>query len=95
MNDPDATLRGATIRRLRKTQGMNLVTLAEKAELSLSFISQVERGLTRRDHQASNWTAQPNLIGDGKCQSRVRGRGGTLRGLSVPVRFRPGLAISS
>lgn len=46
MNDPDAALRGANIRRLRKSQGMNLVSLAEKAELSLSFISQVERGLT-------------------------------------------------
>lgn len=46
MNDPDATSRGATIRRVRKAQRMNLVNLAEKTGLSLSFISQVERGLT-------------------------------------------------
>lgn len=46
MTDPDATSRGATIRRTRKAQRMNLVNLAEKTGLSLSFISQVERGLT-------------------------------------------------
>ena len=46
MNDPDATLRGAIIRRVRKAHRMNLVNLAEKTGLSLSFISQVERGLT-------------------------------------------------
>ncbi len=46
MKDPLAIPRGTAIRRARKAQKMNLVDLAEKTGLSLSFISQVERGLT-------------------------------------------------
>ena len=46
MEDPLAIPRGTAIRRTRKAQKMNLVDLAEKTGLSLSFISQVERGLT-------------------------------------------------
>jgi transcriptional regulator with XRE-family HTH domain len=46
MNDPYATYRGSIIRRTRKVQNMALVDLAEKTGLSLSFISQVERGIT-------------------------------------------------
>lgn len=45
MKDPDATFRGAIIRRARKAQKMNLVNLAEKTGVSLSFLSQVERGI--------------------------------------------------
>jgi mannose-6-phosphate isomerase-like protein (cupin superfamily)/DNA-binding XRE family transcriptional regulator len=49
----DATLRdlglrlGATIRRLRRERGLTLVQLAELAELSNPFLSQLERGRTR------------------------------------------------
>ena len=46
MKDPLAIPRGTAIRRARKAQKMNLVDLAEKTGFSLSFISQVERGLT-------------------------------------------------
>ncbi len=46
MKDPFAISRGSAIRRTRKAQKMNLVDLAEKAGLSLGFISQVERGLS-------------------------------------------------
>ncbi len=45
MNDPSAIYRGAIIRRTRKTQNMTLHDLAHETGLSLSFISQVERGL--------------------------------------------------
>lgn len=48
--DTDARLRaelGASIRRLRKERGLTLVQLAERAELSHPFLSQLERGLTR------------------------------------------------
>lgn len=38
---------GATVRRLRKTRDMTLVDLAAAAELSHSFLSQLERGLAR------------------------------------------------
>jgi transcriptional regulator with XRE-family HTH domain len=46
MNDPYATQRGSIIRRVRKSRDMTLVGLSEKTDLSLSFISQVERGIT-------------------------------------------------
>jgi transcriptional regulator with XRE-family HTH domain len=46
MKDPYATYRGSIIRRMRKAQNMTLVDLSEKTGLSLSFISQVERGIT-------------------------------------------------
>jgi transcriptional regulator with XRE-family HTH domain len=46
MNDPSALFRGSIIRRTRKTQKMTLKNLAQDTGLSLSFISQVERGLT-------------------------------------------------
>ncbi|MGW4073652.1 helix-turn-helix domain-containing protein [Streptomyces asiaticus] len=38
---------GAAIRRIRKGRGLTLVQLAELAELSHPFLSQLERGLTR------------------------------------------------
>ncbi|MBL7210911.1 MAG: cupin domain-containing protein [Desulfobacteraceae bacterium] len=46
MNDPSAMYRGSIIRRTRKTQNMTLHDLSHETGLSLSFISQVERGLT-------------------------------------------------
>ncbi|WP_369221585.1 helix-turn-helix domain-containing protein [Streptomyces sp. R39] len=48
--DTDALLRaelGSAIRKLRKERGLTLVRLAELAELSHPFLSQLERGLTR------------------------------------------------
>lgn len=38
---------GATIRRLRKENGLTLVQLAKASDLSHPFLSQLERGLTR------------------------------------------------
>ena len=46
MKDPYANHRGSIIRRVRKSKNMTLVDLAEKIGLSLSHISQVERGIT-------------------------------------------------
>ena len=46
MNDPSAIYRGSIIRRTRKAQNMTLHNLAHETGLSVSFISQVERGLT-------------------------------------------------
>lgn len=46
MKDPSAVHRGSIIRRARKGQRLSLVDLAEKTGLSISFISQIERGLT-------------------------------------------------
>jgi transcriptional regulator with XRE-family HTH domain len=46
MKDPYAIQRGSIIRRVRKSQNMKLLDLSEKTGLSLSFISQVERGIT-------------------------------------------------
>jgi transcriptional regulator with XRE-family HTH domain len=46
MQDSDASYRGSMIRRMRKSQNMTLEDLAIKTRLSLSFLSQVERGLT-------------------------------------------------
>lgn len=50
-DDPsDAALRtelGAAIRQLRKERGLTLVQLAQRAELSHPFLSQLERGLAR------------------------------------------------
>ncbi len=46
MKDPYAIQRGSIIRRVRKSRDMTLVDLSEKIGLSLSFISQVERGIT-------------------------------------------------
>lgn len=46
MDDPYAIGWGAIIRRNRKAQNMKLVDLADKTGLSLSFISQIERGLS-------------------------------------------------
>ncbi|MBO4254083.1 helix-turn-helix domain-containing protein [Streptomyces griseorubiginosus] len=48
--ETDALLRaelGGAIRKLRKERGLTLVQLAERAELSHPFLSQLERGLTR------------------------------------------------
>ena len=45
MRDPYAGSRGSMIRRLRKSQNLTLAELAEQVGLSLSFLSQVERGL--------------------------------------------------
>lgn len=46
MKDPYAIQRGSIIRRVRKSNDMTLVDLSEKTGLSLSFISQIERGIT-------------------------------------------------
>ncbi|MGP4110327.1 helix-turn-helix domain-containing protein [Streptomyces sp. 4N509B] len=48
-SEPDGAQRaelGAAIRRLRKDKGMTLVQLAQRADLSHPFLSQLERGLT-------------------------------------------------
>jgi transcriptional regulator with XRE-family HTH domain len=45
VKDPYAQYRGSMIRRMRKSQGLTLADLAGKAEVSLSFLSQVERGI--------------------------------------------------
>lgn len=45
MKDPFAQYRGSMIRRIRKSQNLTLSDLAEKANVSLSFLSQVERGI--------------------------------------------------
>lgn len=45
MKDPYAQFRGSMIRRMRKSQNLTLADLAGKTELSLSFLSQVERGI--------------------------------------------------
>ena len=44
--DPYVAYLGSIIRRTRKSQGMTLESLSDKTGLSLSFISQVERGIT-------------------------------------------------
>ncbi|NIN00375.1 MAG: helix-turn-helix domain-containing protein [candidate division Zixibacteria bacterium] len=46
MEDPYAPYRGSIIRRIRKSQDLTLANLAKKTGLSLSFLSQVERGIT-------------------------------------------------
>jgi transcriptional regulator with XRE-family HTH domain len=45
MIDPQAEYRGLMIRKARKSSRMRLADLAEKARLSVSFLSQVERGI--------------------------------------------------
>lgn len=45
VKDPYAQYRGSMIRRIRKSQNMILADLAQKTGLSLSFLSQVERGI--------------------------------------------------
>lgn len=45
MIDPHAEHRGSMIREARKSRKMRLADLAEKASLSVSFLSQVERGI--------------------------------------------------
>jgi transcriptional regulator with XRE-family HTH domain len=45
MIDPHAEYRGSIIRKARKSRKMRLADLAEKTRLSVSFLSQVERGL--------------------------------------------------
>ena len=45
MVDPYAQYRGSMIRKMRKVQKMRLADLAQKTSLSISFISQIERGL--------------------------------------------------
>ncbi len=46
-SDPQAERIGARIRRLRHARGLTLVQVAESAELSHPFLSQLERGLAR------------------------------------------------
>jgi transcriptional regulator with XRE-family HTH domain len=38
---------GATLRELRRRNGLTLVQLAERTDLSHSFLSQIERGLAQ------------------------------------------------
>jgi len=45
MIDPHAEHRGSMIREARKSRKMRLADLAEKTSLSVSFLSQVERGI--------------------------------------------------
>jgi transcriptional regulator with XRE-family HTH domain len=45
MIDPYAQYRGSMIRKMRKAQKMRLADLSQKTSLSVSFISQIERGL--------------------------------------------------
>lgn len=45
MKDPYAQDRGSMIRRMRKSKDLTLADLAERTGLSLSFLSQVERGI--------------------------------------------------
>lgn len=45
MIDPHAEYRGSMIRKARKSRKMRLADLAEKTRLSVSFLSQVERGM--------------------------------------------------
>lgn len=45
MKDPYAQDRGLLIRRMRKSQDLTLADLAERTGVSLSFLSQVERGI--------------------------------------------------
>ena len=45
MKDPYAYHRGSMIRRMRKSQNLTLADFAEKTGLSLSFLSQIERGI--------------------------------------------------
>lgn len=45
VEDPYAQYRGSMIRKMRKAQNLTLADLAEETGLSLSFLSQVERGI--------------------------------------------------
>lgn len=45
MIDPHAQHRGSMIRKIRKSHNMTLAALGEKTRLSVSFLSQVERGI--------------------------------------------------
>lgn len=45
MQDSSSSYRGSTIRRIRKSQYLTLADLANRTGYSLSFLSQVERGL--------------------------------------------------
>lgn len=45
MIDPHAQHRGSMIRKIRKSHNMTLAALGEKTRLSVSFLSQVERGV--------------------------------------------------
>jgi transcriptional regulator with XRE-family HTH domain len=49
---------GSTIRGLRRRHGLTLVQLAERAELSHSFLSQVERGLAQPSMRSLHRIAQ-------------------------------------
>jgi transcriptional regulator with XRE-family HTH domain len=46
MNDPSASHRGALIREKRRLNSLTLTDLAQKTGLSISFLSQVETGVT-------------------------------------------------
>ncbi len=46
MNDPSASRRGALIREKRRLNSLTLTDLAQKTGLSISFLSQVETGVT-------------------------------------------------
>jgi transcriptional regulator with XRE-family HTH domain len=46
MTESDSSYHGSLIRKIRKAQNLSLVALAKKTGLSLSFLSQVERGKT-------------------------------------------------
>ena len=46
MNDPSASHRGTYIREKRRLNSLTLAELAQKTDLSISFLSQVETGVT-------------------------------------------------
>jgi transcriptional regulator with XRE-family HTH domain len=98
-SDTDARLRaelGASIRRLRKERGLTLVRLAERAELSHPFLSQLERGLTRpsmpslhRIARALGTTQQALMV------AAAVPHPGTQAGSAHLVRFGEGLPVDT
>ena len=70
---------GSTIRRLRHARGLTLVQLAEQAELSNPFLSQLERGRTRASMESLHriaralGTTTPGLLSAAPADDPVPG----------------------
>jgi len=70
---------GATIRRLRRAQGLTLVELAGRAELSNPFLSQLERGRSRASMESLHriaralGTTTPGLLAASPTEDPVPG----------------------
>jgi quercetin dioxygenase-like cupin family protein/DNA-binding XRE family transcriptional regulator len=81
---------GLAIRRARKAQGRTLVDVAKAAEVSVSLLSQVERGLTDpsldslRDIAWALGTTPFQLLADGSAPRHIVRRGTGLK-LSLPL----------